>query len=245
VTKLDHKESPVEKRILLFLLVAFIALSQIFVGWVLLYRLEDPSDDENVSVTDEVVEATPYLDPDISLAQDIVARLQDEDPSNDNIIDSFSRNNFLKILVSQMGSNGEIIGGGMSSYDYYTEWYIGGYDGNTGWNANTPWCASFISWCIGQINLSVNGQAPRYANVDLFRNSFGTDSWLTPDHSPTAGDLVFFGYNNDPNHMGVVLATDEDAIYTIEGNTANVVGIRKYSVADERIIGYGVIDWRQ
>lgn len=233
-----------DKRLFLFLLVAFIALSQIFVGWVILHGLDQSSDNE-VITTDTAVTATPYLDPDISLAQDIVVRLQDEDSSNDNITDSFSRNNFLKILVSQMGSNGEIIGGGMSSYDYYTEWYIGGYDGNTGWNANTPWCASFISWCIGQINLSVNGQAPRYANVDLFKNSFETENWLTSDNMPNAGDLVFFGYNNDPNHMGVVLATDEDAIYTIEGNTSNVVGIRKYSIQDERILGYGVIDWRQ
>lgn len=233
-----------DKRLLLFLLVAFIALSQIFVGWVLLYRIENPSD-KDVAVTDEAVVVTPYLDPDISIAQNIVARLQDEDSSNDNITDSFSRNNFLKTLVSQMGSSGEIIGGGMSSYDYYTEWYIGGYDGKTGWSATTPWCASYISWCIGQINLSVNGQAPRYANVDLFKNSFDTESWLTPDNTPNAGDLVFFGYNNDPNHMGVILATDEEAIYTIEGNTANVVGIRKYSIMDERILGYGVIDWRQ
>lgn len=233
-----------DKRLLLFLLVAFIALSQIFVGWVLLYRLENPSKDD-AAVTDTVVEPTPYLDPDISVAQNIVKRLQDDDSTNDDITDSFSRNNFLKVLASQIGSSGEIIGGGMSSYDYYTEWYIGGYDGKTGWNANTPWCASYISWCVGQINLSVNGQAPRYANVDLFKNHFGTDNWLTPDHTPIAGDLVFFGYNNNPNHMGVVLATDEDAIYTIEGNTANVVGIRKYSTKDETILGYGVIDWRQ
>lgn len=234
-----------DKRLFVFLLVAFIALSQIFVGWVILHGL-DKSSINDASTTTETVASTPYLDPDLSLAQDIVARLQDNDTANDNITDSFSRNNFLKTLVSQMGSSGEIIGGGMSSYDYYTEWYIGGYSTDkTGWSKSTPWCASYISWCIGQINLSVNGQAPRYANVDLFKNYFDTESWMTPDQTPGAGDLVFFGTNNDPNHMGVVLATDEEAIYTIEGNTANVVGIRKYSILDERIIGYGVIDWRQ
>ena len=233
-----------DKKLTLFFLVVFIALSQIFVGWLLLYRL-DPSHKDNVATTEEIVEATPYLDPDISLALDVVDRLQDEDNSNDNITESFARNIFLKTLISQMGSNGEIIGGGLSSYDYYTEWYIGGYKNNSGWSKNTPWCASYISWCIGQINLSVSGEAPRYANVDLFKNHFGTDTWLTPDHTPAPGDLVFFGQNNDPNHMGVVITTDEEAIYTIEGNTANVVGIRKYSIADPKILGYGVINWNR
>lgn len=243
MAKLDHKDSPINQKLLLVLLVVFIAVSQIFVGWVILYRLEISSD-KGPAAAMATPQASPYLDPDLSLALDIADRLQDGDSTNDAITNSLARNNFLKTLVSQMGSKGEIIGGGMSSYEYYTEWYIGGYEGKTGWSARTPWCASYISWCIAQVNLSIARNAPRYANVDRFLDHFSAESWLPPDSTPIPGDLVFFGSNNDPNHMGAVIAVDDEAVYTVEGNTANVVGIRKYALSDETILGYGRIEWK-
>ena len=33
-------------------------------------------------------------------------------------------------------------------------------------------------------------------------------------------------------------------VYTIEGNSANMVAVRKYSVNDSRIMGYGILDWK-
>ena len=196
-----------------------------------------PTDSSLPSMNEEV------FDNSLDLGIEIITALTDTDRKNDNITDSFARNNFLKQLASQFGSTGEIIGGGLSTFKYYTEWYVGGYPADGSWNADTPWCASYISWCIEQVNLSIRSNIPRYANVDNFILHFWEETWLSPASTPTPGDLVFFGVFNDPNHMGVVLAVENGYIYTIEGNANDVVGIRKYKQNDASILGYGILNW--
>ena len=57
--------------------------------------------------------------------------------------------------------------------------------------------------------------------------------------------MIFFDYDGlDPDHVGIVLTVVDDYIYTIEGNTADMVAVRKYTVNDPRIMGYGVLDWK-
>ena len=76
---------------------------------------------------------------------------------------------FLQKLADQYDSRGEIIGG----KGYFSEWYIGNYADNPGWNQYTPWCACFLSWAADQKKASINGAPPRFAKVDdgmkLFR----------------------------------------------------------------------------
>ena len=68
------------------------------------------------------------------------------------------------------------------------------------------------------------------------------------------GDIVFIDWeaDRDPDHVGVVLSIVEeknengyikDYIYTIEGNTAGIVAVRRYPLDSKYILGYGVIDW--
>lgn len=74
------------------------------------------------------------------------------------------------------------------------------------------------------------------------------DTW-----SVQPGDIVFFDWEQtallnvdpDPDHVGVVLHVDQDAgiVYTIEGNTSNMVAVRQYYINDPRILGYGVLAW--
>ncbi len=72
--------------------------------------------------------------------------------------------------------------------------------------------------------------------------------------TPNPGDVVFFE-NDDTNdradHLGVVLYTDDNAVYVIEGNNNDRVGVFAYIKNEQgnytdglsTVIGYGVIDW--
>ncbi|MBQ3257723.1 MAG: CHAP domain-containing protein [Oscillospiraceae bacterium] len=249
------REVVLTRKMVLFGVLAIVA-ALIFMAWFVVYRLEkDRVVLSEIPVSPTVQVATPdpntvpptmnaeVFDSNLDLGIDIITRLTDNDRTNDSITDSFARNNFLKTLASQVGSTGEIIGGGLSTFKYYTEWYVDGYPEDGSWNADTPWCASYISWCIEQVNLSIRSNIPRYANVDNFILHFWEETWLVPASTPTPGDLVFFGILNDPNHMGVVIAVEDGYIYTIEGNVNDVVGIRKYKQNDPGILGYGILNW--
>ncbi len=256
---LDREVVLTRKMVLMGVLAIIAAL--IFMGWFVIYRLEkDRVELSELPVTPSPVvgmqdTGTPptdtipptmneeVFDPSLDLGIEIITALTDADRSNDNITDSFARNNFLKQLASQVGSTGEIIGGGLSTFKHYTEWYVGGYPEDGSWNTETPWCASYVSWCIEQVNLSIRSNIPRYANVDNFILHFWEETWLSPASTPTPGDLVFFGIWNDPNHMGVVIAVEDGYIYTIEGNANDVVGVRKYKQNDASILGYGILNW--
>lgn len=63
---------------------------------------------------------------------------------------------------------------------------------------------------------------------------------------PYPGDIAFIDWTRtqtDPAHVGIVLAVKDGYIYTIEGNSANTVAVRKYALNDKLIMGYGIIDW--
>ena len=70
------------------------------------------------------------------------------------------------------------------------------------------------------------------------------NGWFPKNYKLTPGDLIFFDYDGlDADHVGIVLTVVDGDIYTIEGNTADMVAVRKYRIDDPRIMGYGVLDW--
>ena len=150
---------------------------------------------------------------------------------------------FLKKLAGQKDSRGEIIGGS----GYFSEWYIGSYADHPGWNQYTPWCGCFLSWGADQLKTSINGNPPRFADVDDgmadFKNS---GMWRDRGATPIPGDYVFFDWDggNDPDHVGAVLCVEGNFLYTIEGNSGGRVAVHRYSLSDPRIVGYGVLDWK-
>lgn len=158
---------------------------------------------------------------------------------------------FLQTLAGQYDSRGEIIGG----KGYFSEWYIGNYADNPGWNQYTPWCACFLSWAADQKKASIDGNPPRFANVDTGMEGFQkSGKWRAPNdkvNKPIPGDYVFFDWDGDrdPDHVGAVLCVDEDGyLYTIEGNSGGRVAVNRYPLsnpsADPRIMGYGVLNWK-
>ena len=153
---------------------------------------------------------------------------------------------FLKKLAGQKDSRGEIIGGS----GYFSEWYIGNYADHPGWNQYTPWCGCFLSWGADQMKTAINGNPPRFANVDDGMAKF-TESgmWRSPNDTnnmPIPGDYVFFDWDGgtDPDHVGAVLCVEGNFLYTIEGNSGGRVAVHRYSLSDPRIVGYGVLNWK-
>lgn len=154
---------------------------------------------------------------------------------------------FLQTLAGQYDSRGEIIGG----KGYFSEWYIGNYADNPGWNQYTPWCACFLSWAADQKKASIDGDPPRFANVDTGMEGFQkSGKWRSPNdanNKPIPGDYVFFDWDrdSDPDHVGAVLCVDENGyLYTIEGNSSGRVAVNRYPKNDPRIMGYGVLNWK-
>lgn len=153
---------------------------------------------------------------------------------------------FLKTLAGQYDSRGEIIGGS----GYFSEWYIGDYAKNPGWNQYTPWCGCFLSWAADQMKNSIDGVPPKFADVDKGMADFQeSGKWRNPNdatNKPIPGDYVFFDWDrgSDPDHVGAVLCVKDGFLYTIEGNSGGKVAVQRYSLGDSRIVGYGVLNWK-
>lgn len=161
---------------------------------------------------------------------------------------------FLQKLAGQYDSKGEILPENTSPYKYFSEWYIGNYADNPGWNQYTPWCGCFLSWGAEQQRDTIDGAPPRFADVDKGMASFKeSGKWRNPNDAnnmPIPGDYVFFDWDGDrdPDHVGAVLCVKDGYLYTIEGNSGGKVAVNRYplsnSSVDKRIMGYGVLNWK-
>lgn len=162
---------------------------------------------------------------------------------------------FLQTLAGQYDSRGEIKSDD-STYTYFSEWYIGDYAKNPGWNQYTPWCGCFLSWAADQQRDTINGDPPKFADVDKGMASFKeSGKWRNPNDAnnmPIPGDYVFFDWDGrndpdggkDPDHVGAVLCVEGNFLYTIEGNSGGRVAVNRYPLSDKRIVGYGVLNWK-
>lgn len=153
---------------------------------------------------------------------------------------------FLNVLSSQYGSRGQILNeDGTGTGEYFSEWYIGSYEENPGWDEDTPWCACYLSWAADRCEGL--WEVPRYANVDTWWSDVITERAWTPS-DPSVGDIVFFDWivdsERNPQHVGAVLAVSDGWLYTIEGNSGNRVTVCRYEADDPCILGYAKLDWK-
>lgn len=185
-------------------------------------------------------------DPDATVNAIIANLKSGNNPPYDNGNLEDKQRVFLQTLVQEIGSTGKILTG-TDQGKYYSQWY------ESQWPATTPWCACYVSWALAQSGLT---NPPKYANVDTFIRHFSIIRDGNAAFNPQAGDIIFFDWDNgeDPEHVGVVLYVDTatKVIYTIEGNSAGIVAVRKYSPkkiegtsnpAYDFIIGYGSMTW--
>lgn len=135
------------------------------------------------------------------------------------------------------------------NYQKYGKWYP---------NNGQPWCAMFVSWCWHFSGLSNNilckyqgctagmkwctekgimhfVQNFDFGNVEM-ENGVSTKQYAE-DYKPVTGDIVFF-LSSGMSHTGIAIYSDEEYLYTIEGNTSDQVAIKRWSLNDARITGY-------
>lgn len=75
-----------------------------------------------------------------------------------------------------------------------------------------PWCASFVSWCARQAEISDDIiKKTGLATPECFDVRYRNGSWYTPQ----PGDLFF---TQDFSHTGFVYYVEDGFFYTIEGN---------------------------
>ena len=118
----------------------------------------------------------------------------------------------------------------------YWSWY--------GFDSRVEWCACFVSWCYGQAGLS----EPRFAacqsqGIPWFVNH---GQWADRGYSNLApGDAIFFDWepDGDSDHVGIVIGTDGERVYTVEGNSGDACKIKSYPLTYECIKGYGLMNW--
>lgn len=133
---------------------------------------------------------------------------------------------FLDYALSQNGYRE-----GTNNHTKYGAWYN---------LQNEPWCAMFVSWCWFYSGLS-NDIFVKYCSCTVGMQwclEQGIFKYKK-DYKPVTGDIVFF-LSAGMGHTGIVLYSDDDYLYTIEGNSSSKVGIWRWSLNDARITGYGV-----
>ncbi len=119
----------------------------------------------------------------------------------------------------------------------YWSWY--------GFSSRVEWCAIFVSWCAEQCGLLDSGAMPKFSGVGTGVNWFQSrGQWLPGSATPEPGMLIFFKwYGSDAliaDHVGIVERVENGRVYTIEGNSNDMVRRNSYPVGYGEILGYGV-----
>ena len=118
----------------------------------------------------------------------------------------------------------------------YWSWY--------GFNSRVEWCACFVSWCYNQAGKS----EPRFAacqsqGIPWFQSHGQWGDRNYPNIAP--GDAIFFDWDVDgsADHVGLVIGTDGQRVYTVEGNSGDACKIKSYPLDYGCIKGYGLMNW--
>ncbi|MDR0906486.1 MAG: CHAP domain-containing protein [Oscillospiraceae bacterium] len=88
---------------------------------------------------------------------------------------------------------------------------------------NYPWCAVFVWYCFQA--LGVDGLFPRTASCQTILDAAKMLKQAVAPPEIRAGDVILYKFkttrnNNAANHVGIVIDTDDNYFYTVEGNTS-------------------------
>ena len=118
----------------------------------------------------------------------------------------------------------------------YWSWY--------GFDSRVAWCACFVSWCYGQAGLSEPHFAACQSQGVPWFTSHG--QWGARGYENIApGDAIFFDWDlgGSADHVGLVIGTDGNRVYTVEGNSGDACKIKSYPLDYACIKGYGLMNW--
>ena len=117
-------------------------------------------------------------------------------------------------------------------------------------NLTRGWCGFFVWWCLMKAGLPKTAYAatgsPDYARRWYVNNG----RWQARgSYIPKAGDVILFDHLSNgtrdgvADHIGLVEYVSGSYVYTIEGNTSNMVASRSYKLTDAGIMGYGIVNY--
>ena len=162
------------------------------------------------------------------------------------------RRDVVSIAYTQLGYHegnreSDLHGGNLSGTRNFTEYnrLWGALDNGEG-NGNSigyAWCAAFVTWCLRQGGVPANVAVSEIScqrMTDWYRSNSNYYR-RTDGYRPIPGDIVMFRYGSGgANHVGLVVGVENGRVYTIEGNTTDMVGLRSYSLQNTAILGYCV-----
>lgn len=189
------------------------------------------------------------------------------------------RTDVIAVAMSQVGylesnSNGSFAGTTAGSGNY-TEYNYNMGDWGSGYAYE--WCATFCSWallqsgCTNQNSMSAWCRRYKYTNSAYIWREVGCGHWADQlryygyfqyskyhggTYAPQTGDLIFFTWDSgktNEDHIGLVVYSDSNYVYTIEGNTSDQAGLvsagggvffKKYALNYQYICGYGVLPYK-
>ena len=159
------------------------------------------------------------------------------------------------------------LGGGNNFTEY--NWNMGDFGSGYG-TGNYDWCASFVSFCLLQSRSTEQNKLSDWCrnhmgDADYIWREVGCPKWaqnLTETgyyqrsaanggtYQPKSGDLIFFRWSPEKaiGHIGIVLYSDSERVYTVEGNTSGGstmvsngggVHFKNYELDYSCIDGYG------
>lgn len=135
----------------------------------------------------------------------------------------------VAVALSQLGN----VGGGP-----YWSWY--------GFGGRVEWCACFVSWCANECGYIDAGIIPKFAGCTSGGMAWfkANNLWQENDYIPTPGTIIFFdwAFNNldgDADHVGIVEKVEDGRIFTVEGNSDDMVRQNSYPIGYYEIRGYG------
>lgn len=102
------------------------------------------------------------------------------------------------------------------------------------------WCGYFVWWCMRSAGVTED----RYPSIG---NVTSTKDWFVArglwhdrgTYTPSPGDYIAF--YNPLSHCGIVESVSADRVYTIEGNSSDMVKRKDYALTDTHVAGYGTI----
>lgn len=172
----------------------------------------------------------------------------------------------IAIALSQLGyhegdSNADLGGMNLNGTRDFVEYNVlyGKIDNNQGNGVSYGyyWCASFVNWCLRQARVSTSASAAAEISCQRWLKKCDQSGIYKgkEGYEPVEGDLIFFkdkGSKVPATHMGLVLYSDGESVFTVEGNTSNdnsfssdgnYVAIKNYSLESDYIVGYATPDY--
>lgn len=114
------------------------------------------------------------------------------------------------------------------------------------WNGKNhiAWCGSFVSWCAHEAGVPTTSIKPYSDNCMAELSWFKSQKRAQGrNYSPKPGDIIFLDTTYKYEHTGLVVKCEKGIVYTVEGNTGDMVKEKQYPLGDRRIIGYGIPEY--